>query len=176
MSRSCQSRSCCLLDVLEIVIDSVMDPTFHMTISHTDYTFYYSTLMDKATGTNVRWNEHHKGYVRICDGHPPNKTGPLDCYVMPETEAYALTLVKGNFERWTAQFEAQDKFPQCKIKPIQNAPTAEAIQASNAIKERLYREKNGLDDDADLPNNWLATMQLAWEQPAGTNNMVCYYV
>jgi len=35
MSRSCQSRSCCLLDVLEIVIDSVMDPTFHMTISHT---------------------------------------------------------------------------------------------------------------------------------------------
>jgi len=34
MSRSCQSRSCCLLDVLEIVIDSVMDPTFHMTISH----------------------------------------------------------------------------------------------------------------------------------------------
>jgi len=35
MSRSCQSRSCCLLDVLEIVIDSVMDPTFHMTMSHT---------------------------------------------------------------------------------------------------------------------------------------------
>ena len=35
MSRSCQSRSCCLLDVLEIVIDSVMDPTFHMTTSHT---------------------------------------------------------------------------------------------------------------------------------------------
>jgi len=34
MSRSCQSRSCCLLDVLEIVIDSVMDPTFHMTVSH----------------------------------------------------------------------------------------------------------------------------------------------
>jgi len=34
MSRSCQSRSCCLLDVLEIVIDSVMDPTFHMTASH----------------------------------------------------------------------------------------------------------------------------------------------
>jgi len=34
MSRSCQSRSCCLLDVLEIVIDSVMDPTFHMTMSH----------------------------------------------------------------------------------------------------------------------------------------------
>jgi len=36
MSRSCQSRSCCLLDVLEIVIDSVMDPTFHMTVSHTN--------------------------------------------------------------------------------------------------------------------------------------------
>jgi len=35
MSRSCQSRSCCLLNVLEIVIDSVMDPTFHMTMSHT---------------------------------------------------------------------------------------------------------------------------------------------
>jgi len=34
MSRSCQSRSCCLLNVLEIVINSVMDPTFHMTISY----------------------------------------------------------------------------------------------------------------------------------------------
>jgi len=34
MSRSCQSRSCCLLNVLEIVIDSVMDPTFHVTMSH----------------------------------------------------------------------------------------------------------------------------------------------
>jgi len=34
MSRACQSRSCCLLDVLEIVIDSVMDPTFHVTMSH----------------------------------------------------------------------------------------------------------------------------------------------
>jgi len=34
MSRSCQSRSCCLLDVLEIVIDLVMNPTFHMTMSH----------------------------------------------------------------------------------------------------------------------------------------------
>jgi len=34
MSRSCQSRSCCLLDILEIVIDSVMDLTFHMTMSH----------------------------------------------------------------------------------------------------------------------------------------------
>ena len=38
MSRSCQSRSCCLLDVLEIVIDSVMDPTFHMTMSHSSDT------------------------------------------------------------------------------------------------------------------------------------------
>jgi len=37
MSRSCQSRSCCLLDVLEIVIDSVMDPTFHMTTSHNSW-------------------------------------------------------------------------------------------------------------------------------------------
>jgi len=37
MSRSCLSRSCCLLDVLEIVIDSVMDPTFHVTMSHTTW-------------------------------------------------------------------------------------------------------------------------------------------
>jgi len=129
------------------------------------------SVVDKATGTNVRWNEHHKGYVRICDGHPPMKTGELDCCVTPEMEAYALTLVKGNFARGTAQFQAQDKFPQHKIKPIQKAPMAEAIAASNAIKERLFREQNGLDDDANLSNGWLATMQLAWEQPPGTNNM-----
>jgi len=141
-----------------------------------DFTFYYSTIMDKATGTNVRWNKYHKGYMRLCDGHPPMKTAKLDYYVTPEMEAYALTLIKGNFARWTAQFEAQDKFPQYKIKHIPKAPTAEAIAASNVIKERLYREKNGLDDDANLPNGWLATMQLAWEQPAGTNNMVRYYV
>jgi len=53
---------------------------------------------------------------------------------------------------------------------------AEAIAASDAIKERLYREKNGFDADANLHNGWLATMQLAWEQPAGTNIMVHYYV
>ena len=29
-----------------------------------------------------------------------------------------------------------------------------------------------MDDDSNLPPNWLATMQLAWEQPVGTNNMV----
>jgi len=141
-----------------------------------DFTFYYSTVMDKATGTNVRWNEYHKGYMCLCDGHPPMKPAKLDYYVTPETEACALTLIKGNFQRWTAQFEAQDKFPQYKIKPIQKVPTTEAIAASNAIKERLYREKNGVNDDANFPNGWLATMQLAWEQPAGTNNMVRYYV
>jgi len=32
-----------LLDVLEIVIDSVMDPTFHMTISHTNHTNFCLT-------------------------------------------------------------------------------------------------------------------------------------
>jgi len=141
-----------------------------------DFLFCYTTNMDKATVTNVCWNECHKGYVRLCDGHPPTKTGELDCCVTPETEAYALTLIKGNFQRWTAQFEAQDKFPQHKIKPIPKAPTAEAIAASDAIKERLYREKNGLNDDANLTNGWLATMQLVWEQPAGTNNMARYYV
>jgi len=97
---------------------------------------------------------------------------PMDYYVMPETEAYGLTVAKGNFQRWTAQIQAQDKFPQYKIKPIQKAPTAEAIRASDAIKEHICREQNNLDDDANLPNGWLATMQLMWEQPAGTNNMV----
>jgi len=130
-----------------------------------DFLFHCSTVMDKATGTNVRWNEHHKGCMRLCDGHPPMKTAPLDHCVMPETEACALTLIKGNFRQWTAQFEAQDKFPQHKIKPIQKASTPEAIQASDAIKERLYKEKNGLDDYANLLPNWLATMQLALEQP-----------
>jgi len=33
-------------------------------------------------------------------------------------------------------------------------------------------EQNGLDDDANLPAGWLATMQLVWEQAANTNNMV----
>ena len=141
-----------------------------------DFVFCCSAMVDKATGTNVHWNECHKGCVRLCDGHPPMKSTPLDCCVTPETEAHALTLVKGNFARWTAHFKAQDKFPQHKIKPIEKAPTPEAIQASNAIKERLRREKNGLDDDANLPNGWLATMQLAWEQPAGTNNMVRHHV
>ena len=141
-----------------------------------DFTFYYSSIMDKATGTPVRWNEYHKGYFCLYNGHPPMKTGELDYYVTPETEAYALTIIKGNWTRWRAQFEAQDKFPQYKIKPIQKAPTAAAIAASNAIKERLYREQNNLADDAALPPNWLATMQLAWEQPADNNNMVRYYV
>jgi len=141
-----------------------------------DHVFCCSSVMDKATGTNVRWNECHKGHLRICDGHPPMKTGELDCCVTPETEACALTLVKGNWPRWRAQFEAQDKFPQCKIKPTQKAPMAEAIAASDAIKERLFREQNGLADDANVPPDWLATKQLAWEQPADNNNMVRCHV
>jgi len=44
MSRSCQSRSCCLLDVLEIVIDSVMDPTFHVTTSHNAHVIVWCPL------------------------------------------------------------------------------------------------------------------------------------
>jgi len=50
------------------------------------------------------------------------------------------------------------------------------IAASNAIKERLFREQNGLADDANLPKGWLATMQLAWEQLTDNNNMVRCYV
>jgi len=137
-----------------------------------DFAFCCSTVVDKAAGTNVCWNECHEGYMHLCDGHPPMKTAPLDCCVTPETEACALTLVKGDFRRWTAQFEAHDEFPQCKLKPIQKPPTAEAIAASNAIKERLCRKKNGIDDNANLPPDWLATMQLAWEQPVSINNMV----
>jgi len=47
MSRSCQSRSCCLLGVLEIVIDSVMDPTFHVTTSHTASCVLKMTFCDR---------------------------------------------------------------------------------------------------------------------------------
>ena len=64
-----------------------------------DFAFCCSSVMDKATGTPVRWNECHKGYFCLCNGHPPMKTGKLDCCVTPETEACALTVVKGNFER-----------------------------------------------------------------------------
>lgn len=141
-----------------------------------DFAFYYNHIMDKATGSAKRWNEYHRGYLRLCDGKKPNGKREIDFYVTPETEAYALLIIKGNFRRWTAQFQAQDKFPQYKQKPIQKAPTAEVIAASNAIKERLYREQNGVADGADLPNNWLATMQLPWEQAEGTNNMVSFYV
>jgi len=133
-----------------------------------DFAFHCSTVMDKATGTNVRWNEHHKGYVSLCDGHLPMKTAPLDCCVTPETEAYALTLIKGNFARWTAQFEAQDKFPSTRSSPSKKLP-----------RQRPFRPpmlSRSASDDANLSPNWLATMQLVWEQPAGTNNMARCYV
>ena len=59
-----------------------------------DFSFCYNNLMDKATGTNTRWNECHGGYVRLCDGHPPLKIEAIDHHVMPEMEAYGVTVVK----------------------------------------------------------------------------------
>ena len=45
------------------------------------------------------------------------------------------------------------------------------VDASNTIKQRLYRECNGLDAEEDLPANWMNDMQLPWETNAGQNNM-----
>jgi len=66
MSRSCQSRSCCLLNVLEIVINSVMDPTFHVTISHsnsfTDITLAFRRWMSEFNDDNKSaWQKWEEG-------------------------------------------------------------------------------------------------------------------
>jgi len=135
-----------------------------------DYTFYYSTIMSKATGSSNLWNEHHKGYMTLCEGKPPPKDAQF--YVTPETEAYALLVINGNLQKWKSQFEVTNKHPNCQHKGISKEPSVEAIADSNTIKKRLYMAEHAIDDEANLPADWLADMQFTWEKTAGSTNKV----
>ena len=124
---------------------------------------YYDQIMTKATGTTERWNASHKGYFCLYNGHPPNKKGEFDYCVTPETEAYACLVLKGNWNRWNAQFQTTDKFPNYKQKALHHWPDDDVIEASDAIKARLYREQRGLDELTNLPDGWEADMKLPFE-------------
>jgi len=124
---------------------------------------YYDQIMTKATGATERWNASHRGYFCLCNGHQPNKKGEFDYCVTPETEAYACLALKGNWNRWHAQHQSTDKCPSCKQKVLHNWPAEDVIQASNAIKERLYREQRGLGELTNTPEGWEADMKLTFE-------------
>jgi len=126
---------------------------------------YYDQIMAKATGTPERWNASHRGYFCLYNGHPPNKKQSIYYYVTPETEAHALLAINGNHERWHAQYLTSDKFPNYKQKCIQFWPSEDVIQASDEIKERLYREQNNIDELTPLPDGWEANMRLIFEGP-----------
>jgi len=42
--------------------------------------------------------------------------------------------------------------------------------ASDAIKERIYRQANGVDELTDLPEQWLNAMLLPFEMTPGKEN------
>jgi len=97
------------------------------------------------------------------NGHPPNKKQEIDCCVTPETEAHALLVVNGNWNRWHAQFQTADTCPNHKRKSLHIWPSHEVTQASDKIKERLQREQHNTDEPTDLPEGWLAAMRLQFE-------------
>jgi len=130
---------------------------------------YYDQIIPKATSTTERWNASHRGYFCLYNGHPPNKKGEFDYYVTPETEAYSLLAIKGNWNRWHAQIQTTDKFPNCKQKPINYWPDATAIQESIAIKERLYRERRGINELTNTPDGWQSDMKLQFEDAIPTD-------
>jgi len=104
------------------------------------YEAYHDQILTKATGTTERWNASHRGYFCLYNNHPPNKKGVFDYCVTPETKAYALLALKGNWNRWKAQYQTTDMYPNYKQKALHNWPSPNVIQASNTIKVRLYRE------------------------------------
>ena len=137
-----------------------------------DYEFYYNTLMDKATGFADRWNIAHRGYMTLCEAKPPRHCPLIEpakgdedriFYVTPETEAYALLIIRGSFDKWRAQFETQRKFPGYKLKPFHKTPEPEKIAASNAIKQELFLALSPAVAAAPLPDDWLDSMTMAWE-------------
>ena len=132
------------------------------------FTFYYNSIMAKATGCNAIWSHEHRGYFTLTEGHPPNSTTP---YVTPETEAYALLIINGNLVKWRCQFQVFDKFPNYTHKNLSKAPSDAAIAASDTIKEAMCRANNDLGDDDELPPNWATTMRCPFETAANTNQV-----
>jgi len=126
---------------------------------------YYDQVMAKATGTTECWNTAHRGYFCLYNGHPPNKKQSIYYYVTPETEAHALLAINGNHDRWNAQYLTSDKYPNYKQKCINFWPSDDVIEASDKIKERLYREQNNMDHLTDMPDGWQARMRLIFEGP-----------
>jgi len=124
----------------------------------------YNQIMANATGSAERWNTSHRGYFCLYNGHPPNKKDPIDYHITPETEAYALLVIRGNYRCWHAQFLTTNKCPTYKQKCIHTWHTAAAvIQASNDIKEQLCRGQNNVDELTALSEGWLTNMKLPFE-------------
>ena len=150
-----------------------------------DYSFYYQTLMAKATGTEERWNRFHIGYMPLYKAKPPKKDcKEIDYYVTPETEALTLLFIDGNWDKWRAQFQVKDMYPLFNNKMVPKGLRNDGkggispadVEASNKIKEKIYRERHGVDDLEDLPEDWMKTMQLPWESFEGSTNVVRLYV
>ena len=53
--------------------------------------------------------------------------------------------------------------PQAELKALHNWPTKDVIEASNAIKLRLCRERRNLDKLTLTPEGWQADMKLQFE-------------
>lgn len=117
-----------------------------------DYEFYYGTIMDKATGYPDRWNQAHRGYMTLYKGKPPKhcklvapacpEDKDRDFYVTPETEAYAMLIIRGGFDKWEAQFETARTYPGYQQKIYHKAVDQAKIMASEAIKQELYLAQN----------------------------------
>ena len=136
-----------------------------------DFDFYYGHLMTKATGTPNRWNEKHKGYFCLYNGHPPQKKENIDYYVTPETEAFTLLVIDGCLNIWAAQYQVTQKYPTYNHKLVAKAPTPEAIVESDAIKKRIYLKKHEIEE-AELPDDWLVSMQFNFERTTPPTGMV----
>ena len=141
-----------------------------------DFAVYCDKIMAKATGTKARWNEEHRGYFCLFNGKPPNGKRPIDLYVTPETEAYGMLIIAGNWSRWTAQFQVTDKYPKYKQKPITHLPSVEVLNASTAIKRRLFLEQNPTIDPLNLPNDWEDSMKCNFELADGNDSIVRFFV
>ena len=147
-----------------------------------DYEFWYRVLMDKATGYPDRWNDAHRGYMAIYQAKPPKHCRLKDpargdqdrnFYVTPETEAYCMLIIRGNFNKWEAQFLTNTTYPGYQQKIYHKNVDAAKIAASNDIKEELYLAKHLDVTAATLPNGWLAGMRMGWET---AENFVSNYV
>ena len=139
-----------------------------------DYEFWYGTLMDKATANQDRWNIAHRGYMTIYSAKPPKHARVVEpaCdedkdrhyYVTPETEAYTMLVIRGNLEKWEAQYLTKTWYPGYKQKIYHKAVPADKILASNLIKQEIYISRHpDITTLEALPNGWLASMRMPWE-------------